>query len=112
MDQQLVLGEGFGGFKVFYIARRVEDALCAYLECRFKLVNDQHAMIYSPSLCSYQRNNVCGLIAETMSQLFIILYQMRNIDVAIVLFRQHVLPYLVSASLSTDFRDSVTATNL
>lgn len=54
------------------------------------------------SLCaiSYNRNDVCRLIVQSMGQMLVVCDEMCNVDVAIVLFREYILSYLVTATLS------------
>ena len=50
------------------------------------------------SVCSvsYYGNDICRLVVQAMRQMLVEGDKMRNVDVAVVLFREHILSYLVT----------------
>lgn len=78
----------------------VDDAVGALLQRGFELL----VVSLIPG-CStgvgYQGYCICWLGLQPMCQFFIVGNQMGDVDVAVILLHQHVLPYLVSGSDSS-----------
>jgi len=93
-----VVWERFGGFEVGGAAGRVEDLLGALLERAFELY--VQVSILSSGVCRekcpYDRYDIRWLIVQSLRQVLVVCDQVRNVDVAVVLLRQHVLSDLIS----------------
>ena len=93
MYEELVLGEadvvGFFGW--------VDNAVGALLQRAFEL---RTVNLYSPhEKCGkYQGNDVCRLCCEFMRQLLVVRYEVRDVDIAVVLLDQDVFADLISTT--------------
>lgn len=57
------------------------------------------AIVCSRRMIPYNRDVVGGLVVDLLRQLFVVLNQVRDVDVAKVLFRQNVVSDLITATV-------------
>ena len=97
MNKELVFRESLREVEIFLAARRVEDALCALLERRFELENVRSVFLEHLSRrVAYYWYDICWLVVQAVRQLLVECDQVGNVNVAVVLFRQDILAYLVA----------------
>lgn len=75
--------------------RGVDNAMGALLQSRFELVSVS-SMSYRPQCRPYQRNSIRWLCLQLVRQFFVVGYQVRNVNIAVVLLYQHVLSDMIS----------------
>lgn len=91
MQEQLVRG------KDDVSLGREDDTLCALLKGSLKLDKNLATSAFQYiDRYSYQRDDICGLGGELMSQLFIVRDQVSNINIAVKLLHQRILSELIS----------------
>lgn len=79
---------------------RKNYALCTFSQCQFELVHcvkvriERQASDYKD--VSYQWYNISWLCDQAMRQLFVVLDQVADVDVAVVVLQQRILTKLVS----------------
>ena len=77
----------------------VDDTICALLQGTLKLSRVSNVMSQE-DIDNHQGYDVCWLRGELMGKLFVVGYEMGNVDVAIVLLYQDILSYLIPAICS------------
>ena len=91
-----MLGERLGKSQVVFAAGGVEDALCAGFERCFELtLTLAHHLCGEVDVTDY-RYDFGRLVVESMRQVLVEGDEMRNVNVAVVLLGQDILPYLIT----------------
>lgn len=97
MEQKLMFWE------LDVLLRGVYDALSAGLEGGFELSSSGDASA-DIARATYQRYDLCWVLREVLRELVVVDYEMGDIDVAVVLLHQNILPDLISLRQSVELK--------
>ena len=80
--------------EVICFLRRINDTICALLQCCLKLykVSDMQLLVLA---YTDERYYLGWLGGKLMGKLFVVRYEMCNVDIAVVLLHEYILPYLI-----------------
>lgn len=100
MDEKLVFWECLCELEVFFASGGVQDPLRASFEGSFELFRESVVSLRIPCSVSYYWDDLSRLVVKSMRQMLVEGDKVRNIDVAVVLFGEHILSYLIPRSRS------------